>query len=131
SIAQGAKVQELEESFAQYCGTKYALAVSSGTAAIHTALYAAGVREGDEVITIPFSFIATINPSLMVGATPVLVDVEPDTFCIDVSKLETAITEKTKAIIPVHLYGQPADMDEVNAVAERHGLRVIEDSCQA
>lgn len=131
SIAQGAKVQQLEQMFAEYCGTKHALAVSSGTAAIHTALYAAGVREGDEVITVPFSFIATINPILMIGATPVLVDVEPNTFCMDVSKLEAAITEKTKAIIPVHLYGQPADMDEINAIAERHGVKVIEDSCQA
>lgn len=131
SLAQGAKVTELEEAFAEYCGTKYALAVSSGTAAIHAALHAAGVGTGDEVITVPFSFIATINPILMVGATPVLVDVEAETFCMDVSKLEQAITSKTKAIIPVHLYGQPANMDEINAIAKKHDLKVIEDSCQA
>lgn len=131
SLAQGAKVQELEEKFAQYCGTKYALAVSSGTAAIHAALHAAGVGPGDEVITVPFSFIATINPILMVGAKPVLVDIDADSFCMDVSKLKKAITKKTKAIIPVHLYGQPANMDEVNEIASLHNLVVIEDSCQA
>lgn len=130
-LAQGSKVAQLEEEFAKYCGTKYALAVSSGTASIHAALHAAGVGSGDEVITVPFSFIATINPILMVGATPVLVDIEPETFCLDVSKLESAITPKTKAIIPVHLYGQPANMDEINEVAKKHGLKVIEDSCQA
>lgn len=131
SLAQGAKVQELEENFAKYCGTKYALAVSSGTAALHAALHAAGVGEGDEVITVPFSFIATINPILMVGATPVLVDVDAGTFCMNVDQLEAAITPKTKAIIPVHLYGQTANMDEINAIAKRHDLKVIEDSCQA
>lgn len=131
SIAQGAKTAELEEKFAEYCGTKHALAVSSGTAAIHAALHAAGVGSGDEVITVPFSFIATINPILMVGATPVLVDIDEKTFCMDVRQLEAAITDKTKAIMPVHLYGQPADMDEINALAEKHGLVVIEDSCQA
>lgn len=130
-LAQGSRVAQLEEDFAAYCGTKHALAVSSGTAALHAALHAAGIKEGDEVITVPFSFIATINPILMVGATPVLVDVEPDTFCMDVSKLEQAITPRTKAIIPVHLYGQPADMDEINAIALEHSLIVIEDSCQA
>ena len=131
SLAQGAKVQELEEKFAQYCGTKYALAVSSGTAAIHAALYAAGVGPGDEVITVPFSFIATINPILMVGAKPVLVDIDSNTFCIDVNKIKKAITKKTKAIIPVHLYGQPANMDEINKIAAQHNIVVIEDSCQA
>lgn len=130
-LAQGSRVAQLEEDFAKYCGTKYALAVNSGTAAIHAALHAAGVGEGDEVITVPFSFIATINPILMMGAKPVLVDVEADTFCMDVSQLEQAITPKTKAIIPVHLYGQAANMDEINEIAERHDLKVIEDSCQA
>lgn len=130
-IAQGAKVAKLEEDFAKYCGTKYALAVSSGTAAIHAALHAAGIGPGDEVITVPFSFIATINPILMVGAKPVLVDVESNTFCMDVNKLKKAITKKTKAIIPVHLYGQPANMDEINNIAAQHNIVVIEDSCQA
>lgn len=130
-LAQGPKVAELEAAFAEYCGTKYAAAVNSGTAAIHAALYAAGVREGDEVITVPFSFIATINPILMMNATPVLVDIDPLTFNLDVAKLEQAITAKTKAIIPVHLYGQPANMDEIKAIADKHDLQIIEDACQA
>jgi perosamine synthetase len=130
-LAQGPKVSELETAFAAYCGTKYAAAVNSGTAAIHAALYAAGVRGGDEVITVPFSFIATINPILMLNARPVLVDIDPQTFNLDVTKLEQAITSKTKAILPVHLYGQPADMDEIQAIAAKHGLKVIEDACQA
>lgn len=130
-IAQGSRVAQLEEDFAKFCGTKHALAVSSGTAAIHAALHAAGVSEGDEVITVPFSFIATINPILMVGGTPVLVDVDPVTFCMDTVQLKAAITSKTKAIIPVHLYGQPADMDEINKIAKKHNLMVIEDACQA
>jgi dTDP-4-amino-4,6-dideoxygalactose transaminase len=130
-IAQGPRVQALEEAFAAYCGTKYAVAVNSGTAAIHAALYAAGVGPGDEVITVPFSFIATINPILMVGAKPVLVDIEPTHFCMDMSKVEAAITDKTKAIIPVHLYGQPCNADDLKALAEKHNLIIIEDACQA
>ncbi len=130
-IAQGERVAEFEERFAQYCGTKHAVAVNSGTAAIHAALHAAGVGNGDEVITVPFSFIATINPILMVGALPVLVDVDAASFCMDTTQLEAAITPKTKAIIVVHLYGQPANMDEVNEIATRNNLVVIEDACQA
>lgn len=130
-LAQGPKVAELEEAFAAYCGTKFAVAVNSGTAALHAALYAAGVGPGDEVITTPFSFIATINPILMQGAKPVLVDIDPETFNLDPKAVEAAITPKTKVIMPVHLYGQPADMDEINALAEKHGLKVIEDACQA
>lgn len=130
-LAQGSRVAQLEKDFAKYCGTKYALAVSSGTVAIHTALYVAGIHEGDEIITVPFSFIATINPILMVGARPVLVDIDPVTFCVDVKKLEKAITPKTKAIMPVHLYGQIADMDEIIEIAKRHNLIIIEDACQA
>jgi perosamine synthetase len=130
-LAQGPKVAELEEAFATYCGTKYAAAVNSGTAALHAALYAAGVREGDEVITTPFSFIATINPILFLGAKPILVDIDPVTFNIDVSKIEQVITEKTKVIMPVHLYGQPCNMDEIEAIAKKHKLLIIEDACQA
>lgn len=130
-LAQGPKVAELEAAFAVYCGTKYAVAVNSGTAAIHAALYAAGVRGGDEVITVPFSFIATINPILMLGAKPVLVDIDAETFNMDVDQLEAAITPKTKAIVPVHLYGQPADMTEIMAIAKKHNLKVVEDACQA
>lgn len=130
-LAQGPRVAQLEENFAKYCGVKHAIAVNSGTAAIHAALHALGVHEGDEVITVPFSFIATINPILMVGANPVLVDIDPDTFCMDPSKVERAITPKTKAIIPVHLYGQAANYDEIAKIAKKHGLKIIEDACQA
>jgi dTDP-4-amino-4,6-dideoxygalactose transaminase len=130
-LAQGARVAQLEEDFARYCGTKYAVAVNSGTAAIHAALHAAGIKEGDEVITVPFSFIATINPILMVGATPVLVDINPATYSMDASKLEGVITSKTKAIIAVHLYGQVVDWDEIHKIAKKHNLIVIEDACQA
>ncbi len=130
-LAQGPKVAELEAAFAEYCGTEYAAAVNSGTAALHAALHAAGVGPGDEVITTPFSFIATINPILFLGAKPVLVDIEPESFNIDVSKIESAVTSKTKAIMPVHLYGQVCDYDEIQAIADRHGLKVVEDACQA
>ena len=130
-LAQGPKVAELEANWAKYCDTKYALAVSSGTAALHASLYAAGIGPGDEVITTPFSFIATINPILMLGARPILVDIEADTFNIDSQKLESVLTKKTKAIIPVHLYGQPCNMDEINAIAKANNLLVIEDACQA
>lgn len=130
-LAQGPKVAELEEKFAAYCGTKYALAVNSGTAAIHSALYAAGVGPGDEVITTPFSFTATVNPIIMVGAKPVLVDIDPVTFNIDPEKVEAKITSATKAIIPVHLFGQPCNYDALEVVANKHDLVVIEDACQA
>lgn len=130
-LAQGPKTAELEENFAKYCGTEYAVAVNSGTAAIHAALFAAGVREGDEVITTPFSFIATINPILMLGAKPVLVDIDPVTYNINVDKIEEAITDKTKAIIPVHLYGQPCDWKKLSEIASKHDLKIVEDACQA
>ncbi|MBI5357975.1 DegT/DnrJ/EryC1/StrS family aminotransferase, partial [Candidatus Saccharibacteria bacterium] len=130
-LAQGPRVAELEASWAEYCGTKYALAVNSGTAAIHCALFAAGVGEGDEVITTPFSFIATINPILMVGAKPVLADIEENSFNIDPSKIEGLITKNTKAIIVVHLYGQPANVDQISKIAKKHNIKIIEDACQA
>ncbi len=130
-LAQGPRVADLEQNFAKYCGTKYAVALNSGTAALHCALYAAGVKVGDEVITAAFSFIATINPILMQGAKPVLVDIEPGTFNIDVSLIEKAITPKTKAIIPVDLYGQPYDYTELRAIATKHNIKIIEDACQA
>ena len=130
-LAQGPKVAELEENWAKYCGVKHALAVNSGTAAIHCALYAAGVGEGDEVITTPYSFITTINPMLMLGARPVLVDIDDETFNIDVSKIEAAIADKAKAIIPVDLYGQPCDWKELREIADKHELKIIEDACQA
>jgi perosamine synthetase len=130
-LAQGPKVAQLEEDFAKYCGTKYAVAVSNGTAALHSALFAAGVEPGDEVITTPFTFVATVNAILFLGAKPVLVDIDPTSFNISTDLLEKAITPKTKAILPVHLYGQPCDYDEIAAIASRHSLIVIEDACQA
>lgn len=130
-LAQGPRVAELEESFAKYSGTKYAVAVNSGTAALHAALFAAGVGEGDEVITTPFSFIATVNTILMVGAKPVLVDIDPSDFNLDPKLVEVKTTPKTKAIMPVHLYGQTCDFRELEKTAKSHGLIIIEDACQA
>lgn len=130
-LAQGPRVAELEAAFSKYCGAKHAIAVNSGTAALHAALFAAGVGPGDEVITTPYSFMATLNCILMVGATPVLVDIDPQTFNLDVSKVAAAITKKTKAIIPVDLYGQPYGYDELKKLADAHNLKIVEDACQA
>ena len=130
-LSQGSKVTELEQRFAKYCGVDYAIAVNSGTAAIHSALFAVGIGPGDEVITVSFSFIATINPILMLGARPVLVDIKLETFNIDVELVEAAITPKTKAIIPVDLYGQPYEYSRLKEIADKHGLKIIEDACQA
>jgi perosamine synthetase len=129
-IVQGAKVKELEEKFAQLCGVKHAVAVSNGTAALHTALHCAGVGEGDEVITTPFTFVATANAILMCGATPVFADIGED-FLLNPVEVERKITEKTKAILPVDLYGMPADYDTLQVLAERHGLKIIADACQS
>ncbi|BDZ69704.1 hypothetical protein GCM10025861_02210 [Methanobacterium petrolearium] len=130
-IAQGPKVAEFEEEFASYVGTEHAIAVSSGTTALHLALLSAGVGKGDEVITTPFSFAATSNCALYVDAKPVFVDIDLKTFNLNPELIEGAITEKTKAIIPVHLYGQPAQMDRIKQIAKEHDLRVIEDAAQA
>ena len=130
-LAQGPRVAQLEERFAQLCGTRYAIATSSGTTALHLALLAHGIGPGDEVITTPFTFIATVNAILFVGAKPVLVDIEEETFNIDPAQIEAAVTPRTRAIIPVHLYGYPCDMDPILEVARRHGLAVIEDAAQA
>lgn len=130
-LAQGPKVKALEEQFAQLCGTKHAIAVTSGTAAIHAALYAAGVGPGDEVITVPFTFVATANPILMQGADIVFCDIKEDTFNIDPESVRKKVTGKTKAIIAVDLYGQPCDYDALRGIAEEHGLVIIEDACQA
>ena len=130
-LSQGAYVEAFESAFADFIGVEHAIAVSSGTAALHIALLAAGIGEGDEVITTPFTFIATANAILFVGAKPVFVDVREDDFNIDVEKVKDAITERTKAIIPVHLYGQPCDMKAIVDLAEDHNLHVIEDACQA
>jgi len=130
-LAQGPKVSELEEAFATYCGTKYAVAVNSGTAALHCALHAAGVGPGDEVITTSFTFMATFNTILMTGAIPVLVDIRAEDFNIDPALVEKAITPKTKAIIGVDLYGQVYDYDALKKIADDHKLALIEDACQA
>ena len=130
-IAQGPKVIEFEEEFAKFVGAKYGIATNSGTSALHVALLAAGIGEGDEVITTPFTFAATGNSILYTGAKPVFVDIDPDTFTIDPTKIEEAITDKTKAIMPVQLYGQSADMDAIMKIAKENDLIVIEDAAQA
>jgi dTDP-4-amino-4,6-dideoxygalactose transaminase len=130
-IAQGPKVAEFEEAFANYVGAEHAVATSSGTTALHVALLALGVGKGDEVITTPFSFAATGNCALYVGARPVFVDIDPSTFNLDPEGIEEAITEKTKAILPVHLYGQPARMDRIMEISQEHNIPVVEDAAQA
>jgi dTDP-4-amino-4,6-dideoxygalactose transaminase len=127
----GPAVTSFEEDFAKFCRTSEAIGVNSGTSALHLSLLAAGVGPGDEVITVPFTFVATVAAIEYAGAKPVLVDVEPEFLTMDPTRLETAITSRTKAIIPVHLFGQPADMDPIMAIARKHGLVVIEDACQA
>lgn len=130
-IAQGEKVFEFEKKFAQFCGTKYAVAVSNGTAALHSALYACGIKESDEVITTPFTFVATANSILMQGARPIFADIDPLTFQISAEEIEKKITSKTKAILPVDLYGQVYDVEKINALAKKYNLKIIEDACQA
>jgi UDP-2-acetamido-2-deoxy-ribo-hexuluronate aminotransferase len=128
----GPEVRELEIALEAFTGSKHCITVASGTEALLIALMALGIGPGDEVITTPFTFVATAEVIVLVGAKPVFVDVEPDTCNIDVSKIEAAITPRTKAIMPVSLYGQVSDMDEINAIAERHGnLPVIEDAAQS
>ncbi|MDR2873537.1 MAG: DegT/DnrJ/EryC1/StrS family aminotransferase [Methanobrevibacter sp.] len=130
-IAQGSKVLEFEKQFAEFIGTDFAVATSSGTSALHVALLSCGISEGDEIITTPFSFVATGNSILFTGAKPVFVDINEDTYNINPDKIEDAITDKTKAIMPVHLYGQSAEMDEIMKIAKNNDLLVIEDAAQA
>jgi len=130
-LSKGIEVDRFESEFADYCGIKHGIATSNGTTALHTALMAHGVAEGDEVITSPFTFVATANAIAMVGAIPIFVDIEPDTYNIDPSKIEAAITGKTKAIIPVHLFGKSCDMDPIMEIARKNNLKIIEDACQA
>lgn len=127
----GSEVAAFEKEFAGYCQAEHGIGVNTGTSALHLALLAAGVGKGDEVITVPFTFVATVSAIDYTGAKPVFVDIDPKTFTMDVNAIEAAITEKTKAIIPVHLYGQPADMDPILEIARKHNLVVIEDACQA
>jgi UDP-2-acetamido-2-deoxy-ribo-hexuluronate aminotransferase len=127
----GPEIAELEQRLAALTGAKHCITVASGTEALLIALMALGVKAGDEVVTTPFTFVATAEMITLLGARPVFVDVEEDTANIDVAKIEAAITSRTKTIMPVSLYGQPADMDEVNAIAAKHGLPVIEDAAQS
>lgn len=127
----GKNVIEFEKEFAEFVGVKHAISVGNGTDALVITLKAMGIGEGDEVITTPFTFFATAESISAVGATPVFVDVTKDTFNIDITKIEEKITSKTKAIMPVHIFGQAADMDEINEIAKKHNLLVIEDACQA
>ncbi len=127
----GEEVAAFEREFAAYCGTRHAVAVNTGTSALHLALLAAGVGEGCEVVTVPFTFVASVSAVCYTGARPVLVDVEPRTLTMDPARLEAAITPRTRAIMPVHLYGQMADMAPIMEIAARHGIPVIEDACQA
>jgi len=127
----GEPVAQFERAFADYCGTRHAVAVNSGTSALHLSLLAAGIGRGDEVITTPFTFVATVAAILLAGARPVLVDVDPVTLTLDPARVEAAISPATKAIIPVHIYGQMADMDPLLLLANQRGLVVIEDACQS
>jgi len=131
SFVLGTEVQRFEQEFAAYVGTEYCVAVNTGTAALHLALAGLGIGAGDEVITVPHTFIATAEAISAVGATPVFVDIAPVSFTMDPALLEAAITSRTRAIIPVDLYGQVADMDPILEIANRHGIPVIEDACQA
>ena len=130
-LVQSTQTASLEEKFANVCGTKYAIATTSGTTALHVALLAHGIGPGDEVITTPFTFIASVNCILYVGARPVFVDIEEESFNLNSALIESAITPHTKAILPVHLYGHPCNMDVIMSIAHRYNLVVIEDACQA
>ena len=127
----GENVQALEREFAQFCEVKHGIGVSDGTSALHIILRALDIGPGDEVITVSHTFIATAEAIVLAGATPVFVDIDPQTYLMDVAQVEAKITPRTKAILPVHLYGQTVDMDPLLRIAARHRLRVIEDACQA
>lgn len=127
----GGRVERFEGEFSKYVGTQYGIGVNSGSDALYLALKAVGVGEGDEVITVSHTFISTADAIVRNGAKPVFVDIDPDTYCIDVSRIEESITTKTRAILPVHLYGHPADMEPIMEIAKRFDLAVVEDACQA
>jgi len=130
-FSQGPITSEFEEAYANYCGVKYCVSVNSGTSALHLAMRCLDIGPGDEVITVPMTFIATTWAISYTGARPVFVDIDPERRTMDPSKLEAAISERTKAILPVHLFGQPADMESILLIADRHGIPVIEDAAQA
>ncbi|ACS91098.1 DegT/DnrJ/EryC1/StrS family aminotransferase [Thermococcus sibiricus] len=127
----GEELKKFEEEFAKYLGANYAIGVNSGSDALYLSVKALGIGRGDEVITVSHTFISTVDAIVRNGARPVFVDIDPETYTIDVNQIEEKITKKTKAIIPVHLYGHPADMDPIMEIAEKHGLYVIEDASQA
>ncbi|MBN1478609.1 DegT/DnrJ/EryC1/StrS family aminotransferase [Candidatus Sumerlaeota bacterium] len=131
AFIMGSRVSDFERAFADFCGARFGIATSSGTTALHMALIGAGIGAGDEVITPSHTFIATAEAICHCGATPVFIDVDPETMCLDPEQIEPAITPRTKAIVPVHIWGQLADMGAICEVAQRHGLRVIEDAAQA
>ncbi|MBI2910209.1 MAG: DegT/DnrJ/EryC1/StrS family aminotransferase [Chloroflexi bacterium] len=130
-LSMGPMIEEFERAAASFIGKKYAAAVSNGTSGLHLCVEAAGVGPGDEVITTPFSFVASANCILYEGGTPVFVDIDPETLNIDVDRIEEKVTSRTKAILPVHIFGQPCQMDRLMAIAQRRRLRVIEDACEA
>lgn len=130
-ITQGPKIREFEEALANYCGAKYAAVFNSGTSALHAAYFAAGLKEGDEFITTPITFVATVNAGIYVGAKPIFVDIEYDTGNIDAEKIEERITERTRAIVPVHYGGHPVNLERIKEIADKHNLKVIEDACHA
>lgn len=130
-LVQGERVFKLEEEFHKLFHTRYAIATNNGTSALHTALHSIGLKQGDEVITTPFTFIATVNSIIMTGASPVFVDIDEKTYNLDPKKIEKAITYKTKAILVVNLYGQPANYDEINSIAKKYNLVVVEDAAQS
>lgn len=131
AFAQGPTTKQFEQEFAAWCGVKHCVSVNSGTSALHLAMRCLDIGPGDEVITTPFTFIATAWAISYVGASPVFVDIDPERRCLNPEKLEAAITSKTKAIMPVHLFGMPADMEPILAIADQHGLPVVEDAAQA
>ena len=130
-LVQGQKVEKLEKKFAEFIGTKYAIATNSGTSALHTALLACGIGKNDEVITTPFTFIASANSIVFCNAKAVFADIDENTFNIDANQIESKITKKTKAIMPVHLYGNPCDMKSIQEITSKHNLVIVEDACQA
>jgi dTDP-4-amino-4,6-dideoxygalactose transaminase len=130
-IAEGVRVKEFESVFSNYCGTKYGVATSSGTTALHLSLLACGIEKGDEVITTPFSFIATANAILYCGAKPIFADIDAQTFNIDPEKIKEKITDRTKAVIVVHLYGHPCEMEPIIKICRDKNIKLIEDACQA
>lgn len=131
AFVQGEEVEAFEKEFAEYCGTKYCVALNSGTAALHLGLLALGVQPQDEVITSPNTFLATAEAIIYCGARPVFVDIDPATANLDPNLLERAVSPRTRVIVPIHLYGRPADMDAIRTIADSHGIRILEDAAQA